>query len=284
MPPPFPAASAPSNGQISAAVVRIHHLAQPFIDHGREVTTPPHAVWGQVLTASALDGRSGERTYLLEYIARHPASRHHQPRPAPSPPSPRRHREQPKSPASPPVASTTGPSPPGAERLPPPQPPASKGFTQWTFACGATLCYTVATVAMAWLVQRAPVGLIYAVWTGAASVALVAIDRIRHRQLLHNDRRKRPHPATGAAVTAPRGPYPNGASHHHSAMLLRYALEGKYDFPPGVAGLAQLVCCRRVLEGEGGRNRHSEAALLGESGGRDESFDGLGVRVGAHRA
>ncbi|MET8717491.1 hypothetical protein ACFRAA_13250 [[Kitasatospora] papulosa] len=52
--------------------MRIHHLAQPFIDHGREVTTPPHAVWGQVLTASALDGRSGERTYLLKYIARHP--------------------------------------------------------------------------------------------------------------------------------------------------------------------------------------------------------------------
>ncbi|MET8922529.1 SMR family transporter [Streptomyces sp. NPDC004623] len=58
---------------------------------------------------------------------------------------------------------------------------ASNGFTQWTFACAATLCYTVATVAMAWLVQRAPVGLIYAVWTGAASVVLVAIDRIRHQ-------------------------------------------------------------------------------------------------------
>lgn len=50
----------------------IHQLAQHLIDHGREVTTIPHAVRGPVSTASAVDGRSGERTYLLKYVARHP--------------------------------------------------------------------------------------------------------------------------------------------------------------------------------------------------------------------
>ncbi|WP_242535522.1 DMT family transporter [Streptomyces albidoflavus] len=55
---------------------------------------------------------------------------------------------------------------------------ASQGFTRWGYALAAVASYAAATVAMAWLVQRAPVGLIYAVWTGAAAVALVVIDRI----------------------------------------------------------------------------------------------------------
>ncbi|MEU0133922.1 SMR family transporter [Streptomyces sp. NPDC006296] len=57
---------------------------------------------------------------------------------------------------------------------------ASRGFTRWGYAVAALLSYAAATAAMAWLVQHEPVGLVYAVWTGAAAVALVVIDRIFH--------------------------------------------------------------------------------------------------------
>ncbi|WP_239580462.1 multidrug efflux SMR transporter [Streptomyces sp. HB132] len=55
---------------------------------------------------------------------------------------------------------------------------ASEGFTRWGYAIAALASYAAATAAMAWLVQHEPVGLVYAVWTGAAAVALVAIDRL----------------------------------------------------------------------------------------------------------
>ncbi|WP_326674416.1 hypothetical protein [Streptomyces sp. NBC_01257] len=47
-----------------------HQVAQDLIDHGRIVTTIPHAVWGPVTTASAVDGKSG-RTYAVQYTAAH---------------------------------------------------------------------------------------------------------------------------------------------------------------------------------------------------------------------
>lgn len=38
--------------------------------------------------------------------------------------------------------------------------------------------YTLATVALAWLIERMPVGMIYALWTGTAAVLLVVIERL----------------------------------------------------------------------------------------------------------
>ncbi|MDX2930794.1 hypothetical protein PV411_40665, partial [Streptomyces sp. NRRL_B-16638] len=46
-----------------------HQLAQDLIDG---TTAPiPHAVWGPVSTAAAVDGKAG-RSYLVKYVARHP--------------------------------------------------------------------------------------------------------------------------------------------------------------------------------------------------------------------
>lgn len=54
---------------------------------------------------------------------------------------------------------------------------ASNGFRKWRFILAAIAAYTVATLMMALLLQRLPVGLVYAVWTGAAAVVLLVIDR-----------------------------------------------------------------------------------------------------------
>jgi len=55
---------------------------------------------------------------------------------------------------------------------------ASDGFRKWRYGLGAVGAYAIATVAMALLLQRLPVGIVYAVWTGSAAVVLVAVDRI----------------------------------------------------------------------------------------------------------
>ncbi|MCA1188188.1 MULTISPECIES: multidrug efflux SMR transporter [unclassified Saccharopolyspora] len=55
---------------------------------------------------------------------------------------------------------------------------ASRGFTRWGWGIAAIAGYAIATVLLSWLVQRLPVGLVYAVWTGAAAVVLVAVDRV----------------------------------------------------------------------------------------------------------
>ncbi|MFF1716247.1 hypothetical protein [Streptomyces sp. NPDC058268] len=47
----------------------VHRLAQELID-GTVVPTP-HAVWGTVSTADAVDGKGG-RSYVVKYVARHP--------------------------------------------------------------------------------------------------------------------------------------------------------------------------------------------------------------------
>lgn len=54
---------------------------------------------------------------------------------------------------------------------------ASAGFRRWGYAVGAIAAYTVATFMMALLLQRLPVGIVYAVWTGAAAVVLLLVDR-----------------------------------------------------------------------------------------------------------
>ena len=54
---------------------------------------------------------------------------------------------------------------------------ASKGFKRWGYGLGAVGAYTAATVLMAWLVHRLPVGVVYALWTGVAAVALLGVDR-----------------------------------------------------------------------------------------------------------
>lgn len=54
---------------------------------------------------------------------------------------------------------------------------ASKGFKRWGYSLGAIGAYAVATFMMALLLQRLPVGIVYAIWTGAAAVVLLLIDR-----------------------------------------------------------------------------------------------------------
>jgi small multidrug resistance pump len=54
---------------------------------------------------------------------------------------------------------------------------ASRGFTRLPYAVAAVASYTVATLTEAWLVQRVPVGIVYAVWTGTAAAVLLGIDR-----------------------------------------------------------------------------------------------------------
>lgn len=55
---------------------------------------------------------------------------------------------------------------------------ASQGFKRWKFGAGAVLTYGLATVLLAWLVQQMPVGAVYAIWTGTASVVLLVVDRL----------------------------------------------------------------------------------------------------------
>ncbi len=55
---------------------------------------------------------------------------------------------------------------------------ASNGFRRVGYSLGAIAAYGVATVMLALLLQRMPVGIVYAVWTGAAAVVLLAIDRV----------------------------------------------------------------------------------------------------------
>lgn len=55
---------------------------------------------------------------------------------------------------------------------------ASNGFRRWGYGLGAIGAYAVATVMMALLLQRLPVGVVYAVWTGAAAVVLLVVDRL----------------------------------------------------------------------------------------------------------
>ncbi|MCR6487483.1 SMR family transporter [Amycolatopsis sp. OK19-0408] len=55
---------------------------------------------------------------------------------------------------------------------------ASHGFTRWASALAAVVSFAMATLLLSWLVQRLPVGLVYAVWTGTAAVVLVIVDRI----------------------------------------------------------------------------------------------------------
>ncbi len=54
---------------------------------------------------------------------------------------------------------------------------ASSGFRRWGYGIGAIGAYGIATVMMALLLQRLPVGIVYAIWTGAAAVVLLAVDR-----------------------------------------------------------------------------------------------------------
>lgn len=58
---------------------------------------------------------------------------------------------------------------------------ASKGFRKWGYAAGAVAAYAVATFMMALLLQRLPVGIVYAIWTGAAAVVLLLVDRFAFR-------------------------------------------------------------------------------------------------------
>lgn len=54
---------------------------------------------------------------------------------------------------------------------------ASDGFRKVGFSIAAVCAYGVATVMMAFLLQRLPVGIVYAIWTGSAAVVLLVIDR-----------------------------------------------------------------------------------------------------------
>ena len=55
---------------------------------------------------------------------------------------------------------------------------ASRGFKRWKFGLLAVLAYALATVLLSWLMQQMPVGAVYAIWTGSASVVLLVIDRL----------------------------------------------------------------------------------------------------------
>ncbi|WP_290061864.1 DMT family transporter [Amycolatopsis solani] len=55
---------------------------------------------------------------------------------------------------------------------------ASHGFKRWRPALAAVVSFACATLLLSWLVQRLPVGFVYAVWTGTAAVVLVVVDRL----------------------------------------------------------------------------------------------------------
>ena len=55
---------------------------------------------------------------------------------------------------------------------------ASQGFRRWGYSLGAIGAYGTATFMMALLLQRLPVGIVYAVWTGAAAVVLLVVERL----------------------------------------------------------------------------------------------------------
>lgn len=54
----------------------------------------------------------------------------------------------------------------------------SRGWTRWWPVVGTLVGYGVATVALGLLMQRLPVGVVYAVWGGGATVALTVIGRV----------------------------------------------------------------------------------------------------------
>jgi small multidrug resistance pump len=54
----------------------------------------------------------------------------------------------------------------------------SNGFKRWGYGLLGVVAYGIATVLLAWLVQRMPVGAVYAIWTGSAAVVLLVIDRL----------------------------------------------------------------------------------------------------------
>ncbi|GAB3158203.1 multidrug efflux SMR transporter [Amycolatopsis stemonae] len=55
---------------------------------------------------------------------------------------------------------------------------ASRGFARRVPGLAAIASFAAATLLLSWLVQRLPVGVVYAVWTGTAAVVLVLVDRI----------------------------------------------------------------------------------------------------------
>lgn len=61
---------------------------------------------------------------------------------------------------------------------------ASQGFRKWHFGLLAVFCYAAATILMGWLVQRIPVGVVYAMWTGVAAVVLLVADRLVYKERL----------------------------------------------------------------------------------------------------
>jgi small multidrug resistance pump len=62
---------------------------------------------------------------------------------------------------------------------------ASRGFRKWWWGVAGVVSYAIATVLMAWLVQRLPVGVVYAAWTGTAAAVLLLIDRVVFKVKTH---------------------------------------------------------------------------------------------------
>jgi multidrug transporter EmrE-like cation transporter len=54
----------------------------------------------------------------------------------------------------------------------------SHGFRRWRPAVGSLVAYTGATVLLARLIQLLPVGVVYAVWSGTATIVLLILDRM----------------------------------------------------------------------------------------------------------
>ncbi|QFU89307.1 multidrug efflux SMR transporter [Amycolatopsis sp. YIM 10] len=54
----------------------------------------------------------------------------------------------------------------------------SDGFRRWRPSLGSLTAYAGATFLLSRLVQLLPVGVVYAVWSGIAAIALLVIDRL----------------------------------------------------------------------------------------------------------
>jgi len=61
---------------------------------------------------------------------------------------------------------------------------ASRGLRRGVPVVAALICYALATLGLARLVRTMPVGVLYAVWAGLASVALLAIDWLVFKERL----------------------------------------------------------------------------------------------------
>ncbi len=61
---------------------------------------------------------------------------------------------------------------------------ASRGLRRGVPVVAALMCYALATLGLARLVRTMPVGVLYAVWAGLASVALLAIDWLVFKERL----------------------------------------------------------------------------------------------------